>query len=390
MPINLAPLIFELCLIVISAAVLGTLFLYARQPIILAYIAAGMLIGPHGLKWIPSSEHIAQFGNLGVILLLFLIGLSLQPKKLLQLFKQSSIITLGTCCIFFLITLIFALAIQFPFQDALIIGAALMFSSTVIGLKLIPTTTLHHKRTGEVMTSILLAQDILAICVIIFLSIGEGNAMLVAFIMMLLKFVALGTLAFLGVRHVILPLFRRFDVIQEYSFVTTLAWCLLWAELSHQIGLSYESGAFIAGISIAVSRVSMTISVHLKPLREFFLILFFFALGAKMDLSESSLYSLLGIIFGALLVAVKAWIFSKALHLADNRPCMNWELSARLSQASEFSFLVVYAAMNAGLISTQASMFVQTATMTTFIISTYWVVKRYPTPISLNSDLRQD
>ncbi|GAL02261.1 glutathione-regulated potassium-efflux system protein KefB [Photobacterium aphoticum] len=81
---------------------------------------------------------------------------------------------------------------------------------------------------------------------------------------MLGKFALVCLLAFLGVRYVILPLFRRFDVIQEYSFVTTLAWCFLWAELSHQVGLSYESGAFIAGISIAVSHVSQAISVHLK------------------------------------------------------------------------------------------------------------------------------
>jgi len=390
MQINLAPLIFELCLIVISAAVLGTLFLYARLPIILAYIAAGMLIGPHGLKWIPSSEHITQIGNLGVILLLFLIGLSLQPKKLIQLFKESSTITLGTCSFFFLTALLFALVIQLPLQDALIIGAALMFSSTVISLKLIPTTTLHHQRMGEIMTSILLVQDILAISVIIYLNIGDGNTMMVAFMMMLLKFVALGTLAFLGIRYVILPLFRRFDVIQEYTFVTTLAWCLFWAEFSHQVGLSYESGAFIAGISIAVSRVSLAISVHLKPLREFFLILFFFAIGARMDISESSLYSLIGIGFGALLVAIKAWGFSRALNLVDETPRMNWELGARLSQASEFSFLVAYAAMNANQLSHEASMFIQTATMTTFVISTFWVVKRYPTPISMANNLRQD
>lgn len=81
-------------------------------------------------------------------------------------------------------------------QDALIIAAALMFSSTVISLKLIPTTTLHHKHMGEVMTSILLVQDILAISAIIFLNTGGGNVMLVAFMMLLLKFAALGTLAF--------------------------------------------------------------------------------------------------------------------------------------------------------------------------------------------------
>ncbi|PSW20705.1 cation:proton antiporter [Photobacterium sanctipauli] len=390
MQIDLAPLIFELCAIIISAAILGTLFLYACQPIILAYIAAGMLIGPHGLNIVTSAENITQIGNLGVILLLFLIGLNLQPKKLLSLFKESAIITLGTSAFFFLITLGFCLTIQLSLLDAAIVAAAMMFSSTVIGLKLIPTTTLHHKHMGEVITSILLVQDILAISVIIFFNMGDGNAMLLSFVLMLGKFAMLCLLAFMGVRFLILPLFRRFDVIQEYSFVTTLAWCFFWAELSHQVGLSYESGAFIAGISIAVSQVSQAISVHLKPLREFFLILFFFAIGARMSLDQANLYALWGLIFGIILVVVKAWGFSTALKLAKEKPSMNRELSARLSQASEFSFLVAYAAMQANLLSPNAALFIQVTTMTTFIISTYWVVKRFPTPISTVKSLRQD
>ncbi|MGF1727147.1 cation:proton antiporter [Photobacterium nomapromontoriensis] len=387
---ELAPLIFELCAIIISAAILGTLFLYACQPIILAYIAAGMLIGPHGFNLITSAENITQIGNIGVILLLFLIGLNLQPKKLLSLFQESAIVTLTTCAFFFSITLLFCLAIQFSILDASLIAASLMFSSTVIGLKLIPTTTLHHKRMGEMITSILLIQDMLAISVIIFINMGDGDIMLLSFLIMLGKFAAVCALAFAGVRYLILPLFTRFDVIQEYTFVTTLAWCFLWAELSHQVGLSYESGAFIAGISIAVSRVSQAISVHLKPLREFFLILFFFAIGARMDLSQANLYSLLGLLFGGVLVIVKFWGFSLTLKLAKEPPVMRKELSARLSQASEFSFLVAYAAMQTGLLSMQAALFIQVATMTTFIISTYWVVRRFPTPISPVNKLRQD
>ncbi|MGF1689292.1 cation:proton antiporter [Photobacterium japonica] len=391
---ELAPLIFELCAIIISAALLGTVFLYARQPIILAYIAAGMLIGPHGINLVTSAENITQIGNLGVILLLFLIGLNLQPKKLLTLFQESALITLGTCAAFFAFSTLFCLAIAFSLRDAAIIGAALMFSSTVIGLKLIPTTTLHHKRLGEIITSILLVQDILAISVIIFLNMGDGmgngNVMLLSFLLMLGKFALVCLLAFMGVRYVILPLFRRFDVIQEYSFVTTLAWCFLWAELSHQVGLSYESGAFIAGISIAVSQVSQAISVHLKPLREFFLILFFFAIGARMDISQANLYSLLGVLLGFLLIAVKYGGFALALKWAKEKPTVRHELSARLSQASEFSFLVTYAAMQAELLSQQAVLFIQITTITTFIVSTYWVVKRFPTPISIEKNLRQD
>ncbi|KLV05506.1 sodium:hydrogen antiporter [Photobacterium aquae] len=390
MQIDLASLIFQLCAIIISAALLGTLFLYARQPIILAYFAAGILIGPQGLNLITDADNITQIGHLGVILLLFLIGLNLQPKKLILLFQESALITLGTCGFFFAITLAVCLIIQLSLTDSLVVAAAMMFSSTVIGLKLIPTTTLHHKHMGEVMTSILLVQDILAICVIIFLNMGDGNAMWLSFVWMLGKFALITTLAFVGVRYIILPLFQRFDVIQEYSFVTTLAWCLLWAELGHQVGLSYESGAFIAGISIAVSKVSQAIAVHLKPLREFFLILFFFAIGAKMDIYHSNFYTLLGIGYGIGLVAIKFWGFTTAFKQAHEKGPLTNELSARLSQASEFSFLVAYAAIQAEILSSNAATFIQITTMTTFIISTYWVVKRFPTPISADKKLRQD
>ncbi|MGF1692564.1 cation:proton antiporter [Photobacterium kagoshimensis] len=390
MPTDIALVIFELCTIVISSAILGTVFLYARQPIILAYIAAGMIIGPYGVGWVKNSENISQIGHLGVILLLFLLGLNLQPRKLVSLFKESALVTLGTCGFFFICTLIFALTIQLALMDALIAAAALMFSSTVIGLKLIPTTTLHHQRMGEVMTSVLLVQDILAITVILLLSMDSEQTLLAAFVLLIAKAILLCLLAFMGVKYVILALFRKFDVIQEYSFITTLAWCLLWAEIGHQIGLSYESGAFIAGLSIAVSKVSQAIAQHLKPLREFFLILFFFAIGAKMQLFTGHIYTLYGLGFGALLIVLKQWGFKQALGIANEKPTMRKELSARLSQASEFSLLLAYSAINNGLLSANGMMFIQSTTLCTFVISTYWVVKHYPTPISLANKLRQD
>ncbi|MDO6581354.1 cation:proton antiporter [Photobacterium sp. 2_MG-2023] len=385
---ELQTMIFELGIIVVSSALIGTIFLYARQPIILAYIVAGIALGPSGLGLLNDNDRIIQFGQFGVILLLFLLGLNLQPFKLLNLFKESALITLGTCCLFFLVTLGFSLLIGLSLGDSLVAAAALMFSSTVIGLKLIPTTTLHHQRVGEVMTSVLLIQDILAIIVILFLNVREPDAMISAFMLILLKLGLLCLLAYLGVRYLVLPLFRRFDVIQEYTFVTALAWCLLWAETGHLAGLSYEIGAFVAGLSIAISRVSQAISLHLKPLREFFLILFFFAVGAKMDITQGGTVLLWGGLFGALLVAVKASGFMFALKLAKEKAPQ--ELSARLSQASEFSLLLAYSALTAGLVSGQGMLFIQAATLMTFILSTYWVVSRFPTPISSVSNLRKD
>ena len=147
---NLESIVFDLGVIIIGAAVLGTLFLYAKQPIIIAYIAIGVVVGPNGFGLIQATDSIEQISHLGVILLLFLIGLNLQPERLIGLFKETSLLTLFTSLSFALISILFGLLIGFDLNSSLIFGAAMMFSSTVIGLKLIPTTTLHHKRTGEI------------------------------------------------------------------------------------------------------------------------------------------------------------------------------------------------------------------------------------------------
>lgn len=383
-------LIFQLSLIIISAAVLGTLFLYARQPIIIAYIAAGVSIGPSGFGLITQTDQIEQISHFGIILLLFLIGLNLQPGKLLRLFKKTSPLTIATSIIFALTGCVFALLMSLDFNNALIFGAAMMFSSTVIGLKLIPTTTLHHKRKGEIMTSILLIQDILAILVILFISGDQNSSTLLVFSILLFKFVALWLLAFYGVKYIMTPLLMKFDVVQEYTFLATLAWCLLWAEGAQLLGLSYELGAFIAGLSIASCQVALVIAEHLKPLREFFLILFFFAVGAKLDLNIELNLLLAAIAFGVLIVPLKALVFQNAFKWTGESPELSRELGVRLSQSSEFSLLVAFSALSMGLLTNDTAMVLQIATITSFVISTYWVVMKYPTTITSDARLNQD
>lgn len=374
----------------VSAAVLGTLFLFLRQPIVIAYIAIGFALGPGGLGLIKETTHLEQIAHVGVILLLFLIGLNLQPQKLVAIFQKTALLTLSTSLLFALAATTFALLLQFSLFASLIVGAAMMFSSTVVGLKLVPTTTLHHKRTGEVMTGVLLLQDLLAILIILLLSGGGSEHPIMAFGLLLLKFIALAIALFLGVRWIMLPLLTRFDVVQEYTFVATLGWCLLGAEVAHLVGLSYEIGAFTAGISIASSPVALAIAEHLKPLREFFLILFFFAIGARLNLQISPLLLAAAIIFGTLLVPLKAFIFRKAFVWSGEKESASKELSVRLSQASEFSLLVVLAATSGDWLHYEQGMMIQIATLITFIFSTYWTVLRYPTPISASRDLLQD
>jgi len=387
---NLDSIIFELGIIIVGAAILGTLFLYARQPILIAYIAIGFAIGPNGFALIRSTDHIENIAHFGVILLLFLIGLNLQPMKLLRIFRKTALLTFGTSLVFGCLSFLFTLLLRFDMHSAVLFGAAMMFSSTVVGLKLVPTTTLHHKRTGEIMTGVLLLQDVLAVLVILFVTGEKSNNVMGTFAILVGKLFVLCLLSFAGVRFVMVPLLKKFDVVQEYTFVATLGWCLLWAEVAHILGISYEMGAFVAGLSIASCQIALIIAEHLKPLREFFLILFFFAVGAELNFQLDIPLVLAGVLFGAVLVPLKAAVFRLAFRKSGESKKLSQELAVRLAQSSEFSLLVIFAALSIGVLSAERAMMVQVTTIVTFIISTYWTVLRYPTPISMNAALRQD
>lgn len=387
---NLESLIFELSVIIFGAALLGTLFLYARQPIIIAYIALGVLVGPNGLGLIEKTVHLEQISHFGVILLLFIIGINLQPSRLIRLFRKTSLITFGTSVFFAALSFLVAFLLGFEMHNSLIFGAAMMFSSTVVGLKLIPTTTLHHRRTGEFMTSVLLLQDILAILVILIVTGEKSDNVLLTSGILAGKFVLLWLLSFGGVRYVMIPLFSKFGVVQEYTFLATLGWCLFWAEAAHLAGLSYEMGAFIAGLSIASCRIAYLIAEHLKPLREFFLILFFFTVGAELNFSLAPYLLISAIIFGILLVPVKYGVFRLAFKSSNESTDLKKQLSVRLAQSSEFSLLVSFSALASGVLSMEAAMVIQITTIVTIIISTYWVVMKYPTPIAWKDSLRKD
>ncbi|GAA4647948.1 cation:proton antiporter [Kistimonas scapharcae] len=383
--------VLEMAIIFGGASVLGTLFVWLRQPIILAYIALGLIAGPDGLKLFADPGHIEAISHMGIILLMFLLGLHLHPRNLWQLLQQTAAVTLLAVVI---TTAIVAIALITLFgistTEAVISGVALSFSSTVISLKLIPTTTLHHKRTGEVMISILLFEDILAILAILLIYNNEAAlSWQTGFLPIKTALFALA--AWWIVRFIALPLFKKFDTIPEYIFLVSLGWCFTAAEIAKAIGLSYEIGAFFAGVAIATSPVSLFIAEGLKPLREFFLILFFFSIGAQFDIFETGQLLLPIILLAAVILIGKPLIFRVLLtYIGKATPTNAMEMGLRLGQSSEFSLLLASGALSAGKLSHDTAMIIETAAIITFILSTYLVVFKLPTPISPARKLRQD
>jgi len=383
-------IILQFALIFAGAALFATLFLYLKQPIILAYIVLGIVVGPKGLGLISDAEQIERLAHIGIILLLFLIGLNFQPAKLVGLLGRVGIVTLATCFIFMLLGLTAASALGFPFIDSLIIGAALMFSSTIVSLKLIPTTQLHHHHVGDLMISVLLLQDVIAIVLIVLVTEGGMDDVTISVALLLLKLVVLSVMSFVIVRFVITNLFLKFDVIKEHTFVLALGWGLFVAGAAEMLGLSFEMGAFIAGISLATVPIALVIAEELKPLRDFFLILFFFSIGAELDLVVSQQLIVPGLIITALLVTAKPLIFNWGFKAIGEKPRDSAELGVRLGQASEFSLLIAFSALASGLIEERSSNLIQLVVVLTFVASTYWVVSVYPTPISYKSSQRKD
>ncbi|TDJ19070.1 MAG: cation:proton antiporter [Gammaproteobacteria bacterium] len=384
-------IVFSIFLIFTGAAVFAGAALYLRQSMLVAYIALGCLVGPWGLALVTDATTIQGIGHVGIIFLLYLLGLNLHPQKLLQMLREATRVTLLSSLAFAIVGYLLALAFGYSTVECFLIGATMMFSSTIIGLKLLPTTALHHRHVGEIIISVLLLQDIIAILILLLLEGLRRDVLdLTDTLLLIVSLPALAGFAFLFERYVLVRVIQRFDTIQEFVFLVAIGWCLGIAQLGHTMGLSYEMGAFIAGVALATSPIATFIAESLKPLRDFFLIMFFFALGAGFDLSVLTTVAIPAITLALVMLTLKPLVFKKLLDWEGEQPRLGREVGVRLGQVSEFSLLIALLAVSGGVIGAQASFLIQTTTLLTFICSSYLIMYRYPTPIAVTESLRRD
>lgn len=388
---NSNPLVFTFFLIFFGAAVLATLALYARQALLVAYIVLGIVLGPWGLGMVTDPKLIGGISQIGIIFLLFLLGLNLPFNKLSALVGESLLVTGVSSVLFGMLGMGVGWLFGFSLIEQLVIGASMMFSSTIIGLKLLPTTILHHQHTGEIIISVLLLQDLIAIVILMALQIQGGTEigmgkMALLIVSLPLLFIA----AYLLEKYVLIKLIQRFDTIQEYIFLMAIGWCLGMAELAGVMGLSHEIGAFIAGVALATNPISLFIAESLKPLRDFFLVIFFFSLGAGFELIALKEVFLPALVLAVAAMLLKPAVFSFLLRRSGEQPHRSNEIGVRLGQISEFSLLIAVLALNLEVIGREASYMIQASAILTFIASSYFIVLKYPTPIAVSDRLRRD
>ena len=383
---------YTIFLIFAGAAVFSTLVLYTKQSLLVAYILLGAAFGPWGLKLVTNLTTVQQVGDIGIVFLLFLLGLHLQPQNLVHMLGKVTVIAVISSILFAVIAYFIGRWFGLSDTESWILGASMMFSSTIIGLKLLPTTILHHQHTGEVMISVLLMQDVIAIIVLIIINSAQDG---VGFpmddlLLVLVALPALTLLAFGVERYILVPLLARFDRTQEYVFLLSIGWCLGLSFISERLGLSEDVGAFLAGVVLASSPISLYIAESLKPLRDFFLVMFFFSIGATFNFGDASQVVIPAVILAALMLLIKPFLFRILLLRSGEKSSVASEVGLRLGQASEFSLLVATLASRTKLLSEAGSNLIQATTILTFIVSSYLVVLRYPTPIALSENMRKD
>lgn len=382
-------------LIFAGAAVAASIALYTKQPLIIAYIALGALLGPYGLKLISHPELLEGMSHVGIIFLLFLLGLDMQPSHLLSMLKKASWVAIISSLAFASLGYVVTLSFGYQPGEAVIVGLAMMFSSTIVCIKLLPTTVLHHRHTGELVVGLLLLQDIIAIAVLLGLvayatPAGPNNSPWMRYLLPAIGLPLLVASCFVFVKYILLKLITRFDRFHEYIFLLSIGWCLMVATAAETIGLSAEMGAFIAGVALATSPISQYIATHLKPLRDFFLIVFFFSIGASFNLGLLDLVIIPALLLALTSLILKPVIFRLLLKGMREDRDTSWEVGFRLGQVSEFSLLIAYLALSLGLIGIEASHVIQATAILSFAFSTYIVILRYPSPSAISDRLRRD
>lgn len=369
----------DISIIIIGASVLSYLSVIGRLPVVLAYLLCGVIVGPWGFKFIHEIEFINQVSEIGIALLLFLAGVELHPRKLKEIFTRVSVVTGVTCCItvssmYFIISWM-----GFSSLSSWMIAISLMFSSTILAIKLIPTTTLHHHHMGAYCIAILIMQDIIAIiCLMVFDTSSVTSVW--SFFLVPVKGVFLIAFAFAFEQYALRPIMQRCESVAETLYLFPMAWCLGLSLISGELGFSYELGAFVSGLALTRSPISQFLMERLKLLRDFFLLFFFFALGAQMDLEVLPKIFVHALGLCLALMFIKIYGFSFMIRLTGENKSFATQAGIRLGQASEFSMIIAMLMMKGEWISKNENLLIQLTTILTFVFSSFLVTNFYRTP----------
>ena len=371
---------YEMTALLLVAAVIGAVAVRLRQPLIVSFIAVGLLVGPAGLGWVQSYEQIRLLATLGIALLLFVVGLKLD-LSLIRAFGPVALATgIGQVVFTSVVGYLIGLALGLGHIPAVYVAVALTFSSTIIIVKLLSDKREIDSLHGRIAVGFLIVQDIVVIVAMIVLSAfgvagqqAQGNLLLEMALVLLKGF---GLLAVIGLlmRYVLGRLLHQLARSTELLVLFAIAWAVTLAALGDYLGFSKEVGAFLAGVSIASTPYREAISTRLVSLRDFLLLFFFVSLGAQLDLQllggqlgAAAVFSLFVLIGNPLIVMV-------IMGAMGYRKRTGFLAGLTVAQISEFSLVFAALGLSLGHIDANVLGLITVVGLVTIGLSTYMIL----------------
>ncbi len=373
----------ELAVLLVLASILAIIFRSLKQPLILAYLFTGIFIGLFGFLNIKEGDLVDVFSSLGIMFLLFLVGMEMDYTAIKKTGKVSLAIGIGQVLFTALGGFLIAQVFQFEFLHAVYIAVALTFSSTVIIMKLLSDkgslTSLH----GRVAIGLLLVQDMVVILILIILNAIEIGEDVGFFHLLNTVFVGIGLfilMLFLG-KTAFPFLFRKISHSHELLFLVSLAWLLFFASVVRQFGFSIEIAGFLGGVALAHSAEKHHIANKIRPLRDFFILIFFVFLGTLMVVSGVEGLLLPVVIFSLFVLIGNPLIVMIIMGFMRYKKRTGFLTGVTVAQISEFSLIFATLGLSLGHITERIFALIVIVGVVTITLSTYIILyaeKIYP------------
>lgn len=369
----------ELTFIVVVASALSILFRFLKQPAILAYIVTGVIVGPLGLFTLHDPEILESFAQIGVTLLLFLLGLELRLQDLKSVGKPALVTGIGQIVFTSVIGYGLCVLLGFSLLASLYICIALTFSSTIIIVKLLSDKKDLSSLYGKISVGFLLIQDFVAILALIFLSgfnSPQSDISLLSFVFLIIKAVLIFGLTILLSKTLLPKLMKHVARSPEVLFLFSLAFAfgMAWLLSSEYIGFSIEIGGFLAGLALANSVPHLQIVSRVRSLRDFFIVIFFVSLGTQMAVSHISAILIPSVLLSVFVLIGNPLIVMILLGLLGYKSRTGLLAGLTVAQISEFSLIVMFMGNKLGHVPDEAVALVTVVGIVTFVLSTYMIL----------------
>ncbi len=368
-------LFLELTAIIATATFFGFLMRFLKQPLFVGYILAGIVAGPYFFHFLRASEQIDVFSKMGIAILLFVLGLSLNPKVIREVGKVSLVTGLGQILITTMIGFSLSVFLGMDKVSALYIAIGLTLSSTIIVLKMLTDKGDLNKLYGKISVGFLLVQDIAATIILIFASsLGKTGGASISSLVGVLFLKSIFLFAFLAlVSGYVIPFLARFSAIsKELLFLFAITWGLGLSSIFAMFGFSIEIGALLAGVTLSLTPFAYEISARLTPLRDFFIVLFFVLLGSQMRFDNPGSFLFPALVLSLFVLLVKPFIMVILMNILGHKRRVGFMTASVTAQVSEFSLILAALGVSLGHIDQGTLSLLTIVALVTIVGSTYF------------------